>query len=470
MGKASADCIRVVSPIDGSVYAERKTLQVPEASAAAERAAKAQRPWRDTPLDVRLQILTDAVARIAEEGDEIIEELARSMGRPVASGGGEVRGFKERANHMMGIASRALDDVTPEAEPGFDRFIRREPVGVVLTIAPWNYPYMTAVNSVWPALAAGNSVLLKHAQQTVVAGERLARVLNEAGLPENVFQALPMNHETTAAVMRSEPVRMICFTGALRGGRAVQRAVADASGFPGTGLELGGKDPAYVRPDADLQDAALGIADGVFSNAGQSCCSIERIYVHESVYEDFVERLVAEARKLRLGNPLDPGTTLGPVVKPEAAEFIRGQISDAVSAGARTLLDPAETPAEGGAYLAPQIVADVDRTMRLMTEESFGPVAGLMKVGSDDEALALINDSEYGLSASIWTQDVKIAETLGDRIETGTVFMNRCDYLDPALAWTGIKHTGRGCTMSVLGYEHLTRPKSFHLKTRVSSD
>ncbi|MDX1609054.1 MAG: aldehyde dehydrogenase family protein [Halofilum sp. (in: g-proteobacteria)] len=460
------DTFQIISPGDGSVYAERELVPQDAALAAVERAARAQRAWRDTPVEERQRVLSAAVDRIVAESDDLSEELARSMGRPVCQGAGEVGGFEERARYMIEAAPRALADLRPDPQPGFTRFIRREPVGVVLTIAPWNFPYMTAVNSVWPALAAGNAVILKHAQQTSLAAERMARVLAEAGLPEDLCQALPMTHETAAAVMQAEPVRMICFTGSVRGGHEVQRAVGAAPGFPGTGLELGGKDPAYVRGDADLAHAAAGIADGAFFNAGQSCCSIERVYVHESVYDDFIERLVAEASALRLGDPLDRETTLGPLVKPAAAEFVRGQVADAVAAGARTLLDPQAFPADGGAYLAPQVVVDVDHSMRLMTEESFGPVVGVMKVRSDDEAIERMNDSEFGLSAAIWTADEQAAVALGDRIETGTVYMNRCDYLDPALAWTGCKHTGRGCTLSVLGYEHLTRPKSFHLRTR----
>ncbi len=459
------DTFQIISPGDGSVYGERRLTGQDAALAGVERAAKAQRSWRATPLAERQRILSEAVDRIVSERDDIAQELARTMGRPVAQGGGEVGGFEERARYMIDAAPQALADIEPEPVSGFRRFIRREPVGVVLTIAPWNFPYMTAVNSVWPALAAGNAVILKHALQTVPAGERMARVLAEAGLPEGVFQALPMDHATAAAVIQSEPVRMVCFTGSVGGGRAVQRAVAEAAGFPGTGLELGGKDPVYVRPDADLAHAAAGVADGVFSNAGQSCCSLERVYVHEAVYDDLVEGLLGHARALRLGDPLDPATTLGPLVKPEAADFVRRQVADAVAAGAHELIDATAYPDEGGAYLAPRLVAGATHSMELMTNESFGPVAGIMKVRSDDDAIELMNDSDYGLSAAIWTSDVDAAQALGDRLETGTVYMNRCDYLDPALAWTGVRRTGRGCTLSILGYEQLTRPKSFHLRT-----
>jgi len=461
-----AETLKIISPIDGSVHAERPLASRDAAITAVERASRAQRAWRETPLAERQRILTGAVDRVVAESADIAQELAWQMGRPVSQGAGEIGGFEERARYMIDAAPGALADIDPGEKPGFRRFIRREPVGVVFTIAPWNFPYMTAVNSIWPALAAGNAVILKHAQQTALTGERLARVLAEAGLPDGLFQCVHMSHDTAAAVMQHEAVRMVCFTGSVGGGRAVQRALAGGAGFPGAGLELGGKDPAYVRADADIAHAAAGLADGGFFNSGQSCCSIERIYVHDAVYDEFVDALAAEARGLKLGNPLETGTTLGPMVNPKAAEFVRGQIAEAVEQGARTLLDPAQYPADGGAYLAPQILVDVNHSMRAMTEETFGPLVGVMRVSSDDEAIGLMNDSEYGLTAALWTSDVAVAESLGDRIETGTVYMNRCDYLDPALAWAGVKHTGRGCTLSVVGYEHLTRPKSFHLRMR----
>lgn len=456
---------RIISPGDGSVYAQRPWVSHEDALAAVECARVAQAEWQETPLAERLRILTDAMNRLCAEKDAVAEELAYTMGRPISQGAGEVGGFEERASYMLDIAPQALADIDPGDKPGFTRYIRREPVGVVVTIAPWNFPYMTAVNSIWPALAAGNAVVLKHAQQTILAGERLVRILTEAGLPEDVFQSLVMSHETTAGVMQAKPVRLICFTGSVRGGHAVQQAIAEGTGFPGTGLELGGKDPAYVRADADPGQAAVGIADGAFFNAGQSCCSIERLYIHESVYDAFVDALIRKAKQLRLGDPLDSATTLGPMIKESAAKHVRGQVADAVAAGARALIDPTDYETDGGAYLSPQIVVDTDHTMRLMREESFGPVVGVMKVRSDDEAVELMNDSEFGLTASLWTLDVEAAKRLGGRIETGTIYMNRCDYLDPALAWTGVKNTGRGCTLSIAGYEQLTRVKSFNLST-----
>ncbi|HLA45866.1 MAG TPA: aldehyde dehydrogenase family protein, partial [Aggregatilineales bacterium] len=369
--------------------------------------------------------------------------------------------------HMIAIAETSLADMQIEPKTGFNRFIRRDPVGVVLVLAPWNYPYLTSVNSIVPALMAGNAVVLKHSGQTPLCSERLADAIAEADFPPGVFQYIHATHDGIADSIRSKNVDFVAFTGSVAGGHAVQQAASDR--FIGTGLELGGKDPAYVRTDANLPHAIENLVDGSYYNSGQSCCGIERIYVDSQIYHDFVEGFVDLTRQYVLGNPLESETTLGPMVSTRAAAFVRGQIEEAIRQGAKALIDEKafEHSKPGTAYLAPQVLVNVDHTMRVMTEETFGPVVGIMKVSSEDEAVRLMNDSEYGLTASIWTTDEEAAIRLGDRVETGTLFMNRCDYLDPALAWTGVKDSGRGCTLSVLGYEQLTRPRSFHLRTDV---
>jgi acyl-CoA reductase-like NAD-dependent aldehyde dehydrogenase len=376
-----------------------------------------------------------------------------------------VAGFEERARYMIAVAEPALADVEVGDKPGFSRFIRRVPLGIAFVIAPWNYPYLTAVNAVVPALMAGNAVILKHSAQTPLCAERIGEACAAGGLPAGLFQHLHLGHEAVARIIDSAQVDFVSFTGSVAGGRSVQEAAARRS--VEVGLELGGKDPAYVRADADLEHAIENLADGAFFNSGQSCCAIERIYVHRKVYDRFVDGLVDVARGYRLDDPTDPATTLGPLVRPAAAEFVRGQIAEAVAAGARALLEPKAFPkdAAGSAYMAPQVLTGVDHTMRVMTEETFGPAVGVMPVASDDEAIRLMNDSRYGLTAAIWTADVDAAIRIGDRVATGTWFMNRCDYLDPALAWTGVKDSGRGCSLSRLQYERLTRPKSFHLRT-----
>jgi acyl-CoA reductase-like NAD-dependent aldehyde dehydrogenase len=457
---------QTVSPVDGSVYVTRPLATDAEIDAALDRAAAAQREWRRVPLEDRIAACRRMVAWMVERADVVAEELAWQMGRPVSQGPGEiVRGFRERAEHMLSIAAGALaDDVLP-AKDGFERFIRREPLGAVLVLAPWNYPYLTSVNAVVPAIAAGNSVVLKVASQTPLVAERWSEAFAAAGLPAGVFQHVHADHDAVAGMIGDERVGFVAFTGSVEGGHAVQRAAA--ARFISTNLELGGKDPAYVRADAPLDKTIAELVDGSFFNAGQSCCAVERIYVHRDVYDEFVDGFVDLTRRYRLGNPLDPETTLGPVVRAGAATFVRGQVDEAVAHGARALIDPREFAADapGTPYVAPQVLVDVDHSMRVMTEETFGPVVGIMRVDGDDEAVALMNDSAYGLTASVWTTDLDAAVAIGDRVDTGTWYLNRCDYLDPALAWTGVKDSGRGVSLSALGFHALTRPKSFHLRT-----
>ena len=457
---------RTVSPVDGRVYVER-TLAVPaQIEAALESARIAQRLWRGVSLPERAAILSRFCDELESRRDAIAEELSWQMGRPIRYAPNEVRGTLERARHMIAIAPEALAGIDVGAKEGFHRFLRREPLGVVFTVAAWNYPYLIAVNSVVPALMAGNVVVLKHSAQTPLCAERFEECLREAGLPEGVFQALHLSHADTERVIRDSRVDFVAFTGSVAGGHAVQRAAADR--FIGTGLELGGCDPAYVRHDADLAHAIENLVDGAYFNSGQSCCGIQRVYVHERLYDAFGEGWVALTRKYVLGDPLDPGTTLGPVVRTAAADEIRRQVAASIAAGAQAVIDEREFAASkaGTPYLAPQVLLGVDHSMPVMREEIFGPVAGIMKVRSDAEAVELMNDSAFGLTAAIWTADEAAAVAIGDQVQTGTWFMNRCDYLDPALAWVGVKDSGRGCTLSTVGYEHLTRPKSFHLRLK----
>jgi acyl-CoA reductase-like NAD-dependent aldehyde dehydrogenase len=413
----------------------------------------------------RVAIVRRMVDWCVAHADAIGKELTQQMGRPIAYTPNEIRrGFQERASYMCSIAEQALADLRVEPKAGFERFIRREPLGVVLVVAPWNYPWLTSVNAVVPALLAGNAVLLKMAQQTPLVAERYAEAFAAAGLPSGVFQYLHMDHEQTARVIGDARIAFVAFTGSVPGGHAVQRAAAER--FIPTGLELGGNDPAYVRADAPPQSTIENLVDGAYFNSGQSCCGIQRIYVQRSIYQPFIDGFVELTRKYRLGNPLESATTLGPMVRADAAASVRAQIQEAVSKGAKALIDARSFPRdkEGTAYLAPQVLVDIEQP--IMAEEIFGPVAGIMPVESDEQAIQLMNDSRYGLTASIWTTDADAAVRIGDRVETGTWFMNRCDYLDPALAWTGVKDSGRGCTLSRLGLEAFTRPKSFHLKLK----
>jgi acyl-CoA reductase-like NAD-dependent aldehyde dehydrogenase len=457
---------KTISPVDGSVYCERVLARSDEVNSALGRAMYAQRAWRSVPMAERAAICTRFCDQFEARSDAIALELTWQMGRPIRYAPNEVRGTLERARYMIDIAAQALADIDPGPKAGFRRFIRRDPLGVVFTIAAWNYPYLIAVNSVIPAIMAGNAVVLKHSAQTPLCAERFAEAFRVAGLPEGIFQILHLSHEDTERIVGDSRVAFVAFTGSVGGGHAIQRAAA--ARFAGTGLELGGCDPAYVRHDADLPHAIENLVDGAFFNSGQSCCGIQRLYVHEKVYDDFVSGAVELTRQYVLGNPTDPATTLGPVVHTAAADQIRRQVAVSTAAGARAIIDERTFAASrpGTAYLAPQILLDVNHTMSVMREEVFGPVAGVMKVSGDEEAIRLMNDSAFGLTAAVWTRDEEAALAIGERIQTGTWFMNRCDYLDPALAWVGVKDSGRGCTLSRVGYEHLTRPKSFHLRTQ----
>jgi acyl-CoA reductase-like NAD-dependent aldehyde dehydrogenase len=452
---------QTISPVDSSVYVERELAAEPAIEAALTKAVRSQKSWQRVPIGERAAICRRMTDWCVARADRLGEELTRQMGRPIAYSPSEIRrGFQERARYMCDIAEEALSDVSIPKKDGFERFIRREPHGVVLVLAPWNYPWLTSVNAVVPALLAGNGVILKMAQQTPLVAERYAEAFLAAGLPEGVFQYLHADHDQVARMIGDARVGFVAFTGSVGGGHAVQRAAA--ARFVATGLELGGKDPAYVRADAPLPATVENLVDGAFFNSGQSCCAVERVYVHVDLFKSFVEAFVALAREYRLGNPLERETTLGPMVRIDAADHVRAQIRDAVQKGAKPLLDGKDR--EGTAYLPPQVLVEVHHGMAVMTEETFGPAVGIQPVRDDEEAIRLMNDSRYGLTASVWTVDSQAALRIGERVDTGTWFMNRCDYLDPALAWTGVKDSGRGCTLSRLGLESFTRPKSFHLR------
>ncbi|WP_237153140.1 aldehyde dehydrogenase family protein [Oryzibacter oryziterrae] len=462
-----SEVMKLISPVDGSVYAERKVASEAEVARVFRLAADAQKSWMKRPLDERIAFCLKAMEAMLAMRAEIAEELTWQMGRPIRYTPYELNGVEVRTRHMAKIAEKSLaplDSGLEFGDHGGHRKITREPLGVVFVLAPWNYPYLTTVNSVMPALMAGNAVVLKHSDQTLLVAERFQKAFDAAGLPEGVFQHIVLNHDQSAAVIASRKVNMVAFTGSVAGGAAMERAAAGT--FIPLNLELGGKDPAYVRPDAKMQFTIENIADGAFFNSGQCCCGIERVYVHEKVYDEFVEGLVSFTKSYVLGNPTDPSVTLGPLARARGAKTVRDQIASALRGGAVAHLDPKAFPADadGTPYLAPQILTSVNHQMEFMTEETFGPAVGIMKVKDDAEAVQLMNDSKYGLTCALWTEDLDAAGAIGAQLETGTVFTNRCDYLDPALTWTGVKDTGRGAALSELGFHGLTRPKSWYTR------
>jgi acyl-CoA reductase-like NAD-dependent aldehyde dehydrogenase len=454
--------VKIITPVDGSVYAERPIARDAEIASAISSARAALPAWRNTPVAERGRYMLAFLDALLAMNDDIAVELAWQMGRPVRYGG-EKGAAEERVRAMVALADEALKPYYPAEKAGFRRYIAREPLGIVMVIAPWNYPYLTAINTIVPGLLAGNAIILKHAAQTLLVGERIAEAFKRAGLPKGLFHNLVLSHEQTEKLIGSGQIDHINFTGSVAGGRAIERAVAGT--FASLGLELGGKDPAYVRADAKLDHAIENLVDGAFYNSGQCCCGVERIYVDAKVYDDFVEGYADLTRKYVVGNPLDAATTLGPMARASFADTVRGQIDEARRKGAKPLINmKVDGDRPGSPYLAPEVLVGVNHQMEVMREESFGPVVGIMKVRDDDEAVTLMNDSPYGLTASIWTRDIDRAAELGSRVETGTVYMNRCDYLDPQLVWTGVKDTGGGAALSKYGFDALTQPKSFHLR------
>ena len=429
---------KTITPIDNTVYVERE-YHSDQIEQTIDNSMKAQKTWAELEVKDRVKLLSNFVEDFLSKGEVISEELSRQVGRPISQAAGELNGFKERADYMLSIAEKKLENIDVTKDSNFKSYIKRRALGVVFVIAPWNYPYLVAVNSIIPAMASGNTVILKHSAQTPLCAEQLYQSAKKT-LPKDVFNYLHLNHEDSLKVVSDKRINFVSFTGSVKAGYDVQRATHTK--FIDMALELGGKDPAYARYDCDLEKTVENLVDGSFFNSGQSCCGIERIYVDEKIYNNFVELFASKTYNYKLGNPLSKDTNLGPVVKLSAADF----------------------PSEHKYYLIPQALIDVNHEMSFMTEETFGPCVGIMKVKDENEAIKLMNDSPYGLTASIWTNDIDIAEKIGNQVQTGTFYMNRCDYLDPALSWTGVKETGKGCSLSEIAYEKLTAPKSFHLR------
>tara|TARA_B100000945_G_scaffold96937_1_gene75813 strand:+ start:305 stop:1684 length:1380 start_codon:yes stop_codon:yes gene_type:complete len=453
--------LKCISPIDNSIYAERETLTFEEAEKKIEFAKKTQSIWNNFELSKRVQLISKAIKFLGDWNTEIVEELAWQMGRPVRYGG-EYGGVKERSDYMLSIAEEGLKNIEIENSKCFKRIIKRVPHGTVFVIAPWNYPYLTAINTIVPALVSGNCVLLKHSTQTMLVGERFEKAFNEAGLPKGIFQNLFLDHRTTEKLISNNKFNFINFTGSVEAGKKIEKAASGT--FTNLGLELGGKDPGYVLEDCDIEKAAETLVDGAMFNSGQCCCGIERIYVSSKIFDDFIEIARSIVNNYVLGNPFNEETTLGPMANIKFADLVRRQIDEAIELGANPLIDNSLFKENKGTYLMPQILINVDHNMELMKHENFGPVIGIVKVSNDEEAIKLMNDSSYGLSASLWTNDILKAEHIGNQIQTGTVYLNRCDYLDPALCWTGVKDTGKGGSLSEIGYHNLTKPKSYHFK------
>ncbi len=456
--------LKTISPIDNSLYSEIPYASDSTIENTLTSSQIAKTAWKNTGLQERKKLILKFVDCFLSNSEEIEEELSRQMGRPISQCAGELRGFEERAKYMINNAERALEKVISKNDNEFDNYVSKDPLGSIFVIAPWNYPYNTSVNSIVPSLLAGNCVILKHSSQTPLCAEQLLKAAKNSGIPENVFQILHLDHLSTSKIISDHRINHVLFTGSVSGGREVKKAIGTR--FIGAGLELGGKDPAYVRSDCNFEHAVENLVDGSYFNSGQSCCGIERIYVDESIFDNFVEAFKIQTEKYNLQEALDQSTNLGPVVKLSAANNIRNKVLKAINEGAKNIIDGSNFKKDNSenCYVSPSALINVSHDMEFMMEETFGPTVGIMKVKNEKDAEVLMNDSAYGLTASVWTSDKEFAANFGNKIQTGTFFMNRCDYLDPGLAWTGVKDTGMGITLSVLGFDHLTRAKSYHLR------
>ena len=455
---------KTITPIDNSVYLERPLSTQNEIDNVIENSKKSFQSWKSTSIDDRIKIINKFIDNLIALKPEVSKEICWQIGRPISQCGNELRGFEERSRHMVEIAKESLRDIPATKNDEFDNYIYKSPLGVIFVMAPWNYPIITATNTIVPALLAGNTIVIKHSSQTPRCAELISQAFDNTGLPEGVFQFVHTDHQACEKIIADPRIAHVVFTGSVRGGQEVKKYIGTR--FINVGLELGGKDPAYVRSDADLNHAVENLVDGAMFNSGQSCCGIERIYVDQSIYKDFIDGFKTITEQYKLGDPSQEDTNLGPVVRLSAANFIRSQISEAEKQGAKRLIDESKfsIAKDDNCYIAPQVMIDVDHSMRFMMEETFGPAVGIMPVKDHHEAKQLMNDSPYGLTASIWTKDLDFAKEFGRDIETGTFFMNRCDYLDPALSWTGVKDTGVGCSLSVLAFDQFTRPQSFHMR------
>ena len=457
------EILSIVSPADGSVFFNGRFVDDRQANAALEAATAAAGSWRDTPVSERVQALDAFVEALVSEADELARMTAWQIGRPLAKSD-ETGDLAYLYGFYKSTIAKAGAEVSLPSSDDERRFARREPYGVNLSICAWNYPVVMMSSLILAPLLAGNVVIFKHAPQTACIGAAVNRAARTASLPKGVLQAIDLTNAQCTTMLRSGDVDLVNFVGSSRGGHEVRQA--SAFQFVHEIFELGGKDAAYVRPDAQLGLTTAELVRASFTNSGQSCCSVERIYVHDAIYNSFVEQFVDAARTWSIGHPIMDDVALGPVVNAAAARRIEREVAQAIDAGARDALDcPLPDLANLDAYVAPKVLIEVDHRMTIMRTETFGPVAPIMRVRSDEEAVRLMNDSDYGLTSSIWTSDIDHALGLADRVRVGNVYVNQADYVDEHLPWGGIKASGLGRTDGFSWFESLTRTKGFYART-----
>ena len=425
------------------------------------RARSAQPAWAKVPLRKRLAAIARFRALVQERGEDLARTLTLEVGKPIRQSRNELNGLVTRLDFFLEASARTLREEKVFADGGMEERISHEPLGVVANISAWNYPYFVGSNVFVPALIAGNAVLYKPSEHATLTGQHIADMLHAAGVPDDVFVPVIGAGPTGAALLR-QPVDGIFFTGSYATGARI--AAAAGRTMTKVQLELGGKDPIYVCEDVDVKAAAAAVADGAFYNTGQSCCSVERVYVNAAVYPAFLDAFVAEVKTYKVGDPLDESTYLGAITRRPQLALLRAQVSDARRKGARLLAGGSVIRGKGN-WFEPTVLADVDHTMRVMRDETFGPVIGVQAVADDAEAVALMNDTEYGLTAGVYTTDEARARRILAQVDAGSVYWNCCDRVSPRLPWSGVKHSGLGLTLSTYGIQTFTRPKAWHLRS-----
>jgi acyl-CoA reductase-like NAD-dependent aldehyde dehydrogenase len=461
----SSNCIIVDNPYSGETYCELGLESAAEVLAKVDRAAATQREWQMVSLEERIALCDRFVDAIEGMKDQIATDITGQMGRTF--GHGEAGGVIERTQGMMALAPEVLAEEVLEVRNGCERVITKEPVGVVLCIAPWNYPLLTAVNCIVPAILAGNSVIVRHSARTPLCAVHFEQAFEKAGAPPGLIQAVQCAHDVVPAMIADPQISFVSFTGSVGGGHTIYQEIAKTRFIDAT-LELGGNDPVYVAADCDAAGAAEAVVDGAMFNAGQSCCGTERVYVHRSQYDEFIDAAKAAVDAYQLGDPMDPATSMGPMAQESSLSFLAGQVQEAKDKGATIISGgtKAVNDAAGkGRFYPPTLLSGCDHSMNIMMEESFGPVLPVQVVDSDEEAVGLMKDSPYGLTAAIFTKEQQRVRDMGRQIGTGTIFMNRCDYLDPELPWTaGGEHTGKGVSLSKHGFGAVTKLKGYNMR------
>jgi acyl-CoA reductase-like NAD-dependent aldehyde dehydrogenase len=453
--------MQIINPATGAIISEIKEDGEASVRAKFEHLRTGQAVWAATVIGERIACIARFYDLLDTEKDELATTLTSETGKPLQQSYNELNGARNRIRYFIDRSASYLAEEWVTTEGATREKIVYEPLGVIANISAWNYPYLVGVNVFIPALIGGNAVFYKPSEYSTLTGLHIQRLLYQAGIPENCFQIV-VGKGAVGELLLQLPLDGYFFTGSYRTGRHI--AEVTASKLVPCQLELGGKDPLYVMEDvADIDQTAAAALEGVVYNNGQSCCAVERIYVHEAVYDQFVRSYTSQLKKLVVGDPMETGTEIGPVSRPGQLEFLLGQIDDAVAKGAK-LLAGGKRIERAGYYISPAVLADVDHSMRLMTEESFGPVVGIQKVKDDAEATALMADTEYGLTAAVYSASYERAEQIMKQLNTGTVYWNCCDRVSASLPWSGRKHSGLGATLSFQGIRAFVRPKAYHIR------